>query len=61
MLVCLGDRDVETAPNAAAALADAAVRGEARRYPVTHFGFYRDEFRRQVTADEIGFLQRALQ
>jgi alpha-beta hydrolase superfamily lysophospholipase len=58
LLVCLGDKDIETTADSAAALAGSALCGEVLRYPITHFDFYREEFRRRVTADQIQFLRK---
>jgi hypothetical protein len=58
LLVCVGDKDIETIADSAASLAEGARCGEVLRYPITHFDFYREEFRRRVTADQIRFLRK---
>jgi len=47
LLVCVAERDRESP-------------GELRRYPGTHFDFYRDPLRRRVLADQIDFLRAHL-
>ena len=34
--------------------------GEVRQYPYGHFDFYREEVRRRVVADQVGFLKAHL-
>ncbi len=41
-------------------IADNAPLGELRRYPCTHFDFYRDSIRQTVVADQISFLKTRL-
>ncbi|WP_354345960.1 hypothetical protein [Phyllobacterium ifriqiyense] len=41
-------------------IADNAPLGELRRYPCTHFDFYRDSIRQIVATDQIRFLRTQL-
>ena len=57
VLVCVAERDLETPEERARQIAERAPRGELRRYPVSHFDFYRDPVRQRVLADQIDFLR----
>ncbi|MGE2726916.1 alpha/beta hydrolase [Mycolicibacterium pulveris] len=59
-LVCIGKHDKETQAPQAAQLAEQAPRAELRTYPYAHFDFYRDDIRRQVLADQLGFVSRVI-
>jgi uncharacterized protein len=60
VLVCVAERDNETPEELSRQIAERAPRGEFRRYPGTHFDFYRDPVRQRVLADQIGFLRMHL-
>jgi len=60
VLVCIAERDLETPEERARRIAERAPRGELRRYPVSHFDFYRDPVRQRVLADQIDFLRTYL-
>jgi dienelactone hydrolase len=60
LLVCVGAEDRETSLATAAALAHRAPQGVLNTYPYAHFDFYRDDVRRQVTRDQVEFLDRVL-
>jgi uncharacterized protein len=60
VLVCLAERDLETPEERARQIAERAPRGELRRYPVSHFDFYRDPVRQRILADQIDFLRTHL-
>jgi len=60
VLVCIGERDKETLAVDSARLGDNAPHGTVRRYPFSHFEFYRPEIREQVLADQIAFVDKAL-
>jgi dienelactone hydrolase len=60
VLVCVAERDLETPEERARQIAERAPRGELRRYPVSHFDFYRDPVRQRVLADQIDFLRTHL-
>jgi uncharacterized protein len=60
VLVCVAERDNETPEELSRQIAERAPRGELRRYPGTHFDFYRDPLRKQVLADQVGFLRTHL-
>jgi dienelactone hydrolase len=42
VLVCVAERDLETPAELSRQIAERAPRGELRRYPVSHFDFYRE-------------------
>jgi pimeloyl-ACP methyl ester carboxylesterase len=60
ILVSIAERDLETPEEFTRQLAERAPRGELRRYPVSHFDFYRDPVRQRVLADQIDFLRTHL-
>jgi uncharacterized protein len=60
VLVCVAERYLETPEERARQIAERAPRGELRRYPVSHFDFYRDPVRQRVLADQIDFLRTHL-
>jgi fermentation-respiration switch protein FrsA (DUF1100 family) len=60
LLVCVAEFDRESPGELTRQLAERAPHGELRRYPGTHFDFYRDPVRRRVLADQIGFLRAHL-
>jgi fermentation-respiration switch protein FrsA (DUF1100 family) len=60
VLVSIGERDDETPEELSRQIADRAPRGELRRYLGTHFDFYRDPLRKQILADQVGFLRTHL-
>jgi quorum-quenching protein AidA len=60
VLVCVAERDSETPEQLTRRIAERAPRGELRRYPGTHFDFYRDPVRQRVLADQIAFLRTHL-
>jgi dienelactone hydrolase len=60
VLVSIAEDDRETPEETTRQIAERAPRGEVRRYPGTHFDFYRDPVRRQVLADQIDFLHTHL-
>jgi len=60
LLVCLAERDRQTPAHLGRRIAERAPYGEVRQYPYGHFDFYRDEVRRRVVADQIGFLKAHL-
>jgi fermentation-respiration switch protein FrsA (DUF1100 family) len=60
VLVCVAERDNDTPEELSRQIADRAPRGEFRRYPCTHFDFYRDPVRQRVVADQIDFLRTHL-
>ncbi len=60
VLVCVAERDLETPEERARQIAERAPRGELRRYPVSHFDFYRDPVRQRVLVDQIDFLRTHL-
>jgi fermentation-respiration switch protein FrsA (DUF1100 family) len=61
LLVCVGDRDDLTPPEAAVTVAERAPRGELRRYDADHWSVYPggDAFE-SVVADQVEFLARQL-
>jgi dienelactone hydrolase len=60
VLVCITERDLETPEELSRQIAERAPGGELRRYPVSHFDFYRDPVRQRVLADQIDFLHTHL-
>ncbi|MGH3086018.1 MAG: alpha/beta hydrolase, partial [Rubrobacteraceae bacterium] len=60
VLVCIAEDDRETPEETTRQIAERAPRGELRRYPGTHFDFYRDPVRQQVMTDQIAFLHTHL-
>jgi uncharacterized protein len=60
VLVSIAERDLETPEELSRQIAERAPRGELRRYPVSHFDFYRDPVRQRVLADQIDFLRTHL-
>jgi hypothetical protein len=60
VLVCVAERDLETPEELSRQIAERAPRGELRRYPVSHFDFYRDPVRQRVLVDQIDFLRTHL-
>jgi pimeloyl-ACP methyl ester carboxylesterase len=60
VLVCVAERDLETPEEFSRQIAERAPRGELRRYPVSHFDFYRDPVRQRILADQIDFLRTHL-
>jgi pimeloyl-ACP methyl ester carboxylesterase len=60
LLVCVADRDDLTPPEPGVRMAEAAPRGELRRYPCGHFDVYAGTWHDQLVADEVAFLQRHL-
>jgi pimeloyl-ACP methyl ester carboxylesterase len=56
LLVSMAENDSETPPDLARPLADKAPRGEMRSYAIRHFQIYKQEIRRAVITDQIGFL-----
>jgi hypothetical protein len=60
LLVCVAERDSETPEEFARQIAERAPRGEFRRYPGTHFDFYRDPVHQRILADQIVFLRTHL-
>jgi pimeloyl-ACP methyl ester carboxylesterase len=60
VLVCIAERDLETPEELSRQIAERAPRGELRRYPVSHFDFYRDPVRQRILADQIDFLRTHL-
>ncbi|BBD39649.1 alpha/beta hydrolase fold protein [Aminobacter sp. Y103A] len=60
ILVCLAENDAQTPSRLGRKIADNAPLGELRRYPCTHFDFYRDSIRQTVVADQISFLETQL-
>ncbi|ODQ89662.1 alpha/beta hydrolase [Mycolicibacterium flavescens] len=58
VLVCVGIRDRET--RGGEQIAELAPRGVLRRYPLSHFDFYRPDLRRRVLDDQVAFLSDAL-
>jgi fermentation-respiration switch protein FrsA (DUF1100 family) len=60
VLVCVAERDSETPEETTRQIADRAPRGELRRYPGTHFDFYRGPVRERVLADQTDFLRTHL-
>jgi pimeloyl-ACP methyl ester carboxylesterase len=57
LLVCIAEHDRATPEELSRQIAERAPRGELRRYPVSHFDFYRDPVRQRVLADQIDFLR----
>jgi uncharacterized protein len=57
LLVCIAEHDLETPEELSRQIAERAPRGELRRYPVSHFDFYRDPVRQRILADQIDFLR----
>jgi uncharacterized protein len=57
LLVCVAEHDLATPEQLSRQIAERAPRGELRRYPVSHFDFYRDPVRQRVLADQIDFLR----
>jgi pimeloyl-ACP methyl ester carboxylesterase len=57
LLVCIAEHDLATPEELSRQIAERAPRGELRRYPVSHFDFYRDPVRQRVLADQIDFLR----
>jgi uncharacterized protein len=60
VLVSIAEDDRETPEETTRQIAERAPRGELRRYPGTHFDFYRDPLRQQILADQIAFLRTHL-
>ena len=61
LLVCVAVDDTETPEAMTRELADRAPHGALRRYPGTHFDFYRDpSVRDRALADQLGFLHQHL-
>ena len=60
ILVSIAERDLETPEELSRQIAERAPRGELRRYPVSHFDFYRDPVRQRVLVDQIDFLRTHL-
>ncbi len=60
ILVSIAERDLETPEELSRQIAEWAPRGELRRYPVSHFDFYRDPGRQRILADQIDFLRTHL-
>jgi pimeloyl-ACP methyl ester carboxylesterase len=60
VLVSIAERDLETPEELSSQIAARAPRGELRRYPVSHFDFYRDPVRQRVLTDQIDFLRKHL-
>lgn len=60
ILYCVGDNDVDTPPGPAIKAAEAAPRGELRRYPIGHFDIYVGEWFERAVADQAEFLTRHL-
>jgi dienelactone hydrolase len=60
VLVSIAERDLETPEEFSRQIAERAPRGELRRYPVSHFDFYRDPVRQRILADQIDFLRTHL-
>ena len=60
LLVCVAEFDRESPGELTRQLAERAPHGELRRYPGTHFDFYRDPVRQRVLADQIHFLKTHL-
>ena len=60
ILVSIAERDLETPEELSRQIAERAPRGELRRYPVSHFDFYRDPVRQRILADQIDFLRTHL-
>ena len=58
ILYCVAEDDVITPPEPAARAAQAAPRGELRRYPIKHFDPYVGEWFERVAADQVEFLAR---
>jgi uncharacterized protein len=60
ILVSIAERDDATPEELSRPIAERAPRGELRRYPVSHFDFYRDPARQHVLSDQIDFLRTHL-
>jgi uncharacterized protein len=60
VLVCVAEGDSETLEEVSRRMVERAPRGKLRRYPTTHFDFYRDPMRQRVLADQIVFLHAHL-
>ncbi len=60
ILVSIAERDLETPEELTRQIAERAPHGELRRYPVSHFDFYRDPVRQRILADQIDFLRTHL-
>ncbi|WP_407866942.1 alpha/beta hydrolase [Phyllobacterium phragmitis] len=60
LLVCLAEDDKHTPAALGRRIADRAPRGEVRQYPCSHFDFYKEEIRKRVVHDQIGFLHTHL-
>lgn len=60
VLVCIGEFDKETAGVDSAEIAERAPGGQLRSYPFAHFDFYRSDIRERVIADQLEFLNRAI-
>jgi uncharacterized protein len=60
LLVCACDRDSITPPGPAVRAAEAAPRGELRRYPLGHFDIYFGAAFERAVSDQITFLTRHL-
>jgi pimeloyl-ACP methyl ester carboxylesterase len=60
ILVSIAERDDATPEELSRQIAERAPRGELRRYPVSHFDFYRDPVRQRILADQIDFLRTHL-
>jgi fermentation-respiration switch protein FrsA (DUF1100 family) len=60
VLVSIAERDNETPEELSRQITERAPRGEFRRYPGTHFDFYRDPVRQRILADQIDFLRTHL-
>ena len=60
LLICLCERDSVAPPGPTTRAAEAAPRGELRRYPVGHFDIYLGEAFERAVTDQIEFLARHL-
>jgi dienelactone hydrolase len=60
VLVCVCDDDAITPARPALRAAEAAPRGEVRRYPIGHFDIYLGEWFERTVADQTAFLARHL-
>ena len=61
VLVSIAEDDRETPEETTRQIAERAPRGELRRYPGTHFNFYRNPVRQRILADQIDFLRTHLE
>jgi len=60
LLVCVCDNDSITPISPAVDVAQTAAGGELLRYPIGHFDVFSPPWSEQITADQVGFLQRSL-